>query len=63
MGESVRNFCLGVLLQTFIQAKKKYGSHSKWPAVHLSFYQLLFIDLARWKTNYTIDFKLLNYHC
>ena len=63
MGESGGNFCQGVLLQTLILAKRKCGSHSKWPAAHSSFYQLFFIDFARWKTNYTTDFKLLNYHC
>ena len=35
----------------FYSGFKKCGSHSKWPAGHLSFYQLLFKDFARWKAN------------
>ena len=49
-GESERNFCEGVYFRRWFWLKK-CGSHSKWSAAHLSFYQLFFIDFACWKTN------------
>ena len=42
----------------FYSAFKKWDSHSKWPAAHLSFYQLLFIDFACWKANYIFWYNL-----
>ena len=39
------------LKPVWVHFVSKYGSHSKWLAAHLSFYQLLFIDFARWQTN------------
>ena len=37
-GESVRNFCEGVYFKRWFWLKR-CGSHSKWPAAHLSFYR------------------------
>ena len=48
-GESVRNFCEGVYFRLWF-CLKRCRWHWKWPAAHLSFYHLLFIDFARWKT-------------
>ena len=48
--ESVRNFCERDYFRRWFWLKR-WCSHSRWPAAHLYFYELLFIDFARWKTN------------
>ena len=42
-GESVRNFCEGVYFRRWFWLKR-YGSYSKWPAVHSTFYRFCSLE-------------------
>ena len=50
MNESTRNFCVGVYFRLWFWLFTS-GFDSTWPAAHLSFYPLHFIEFACWKNN------------